>query len=196
MSDIDRSFCLNFRFRKIIQFKIDDEMNFVNPTSAQFVLLIFWALACQSDKNQDPVESVPTPDPIMIQYDSVKAREYGADDYGMKKYVMAFLKKGPNRDLDSAESASLQIAHLNNIRKMAEQGKLVLAGPFFGEGDMRGIYIFNVENMEEAEELTRTDPAIQAGSLIMDLKEWYGSAALQALNGIHKTIVRKEITED
>jgi uncharacterized protein YciI len=113
----------------------------------------------------------------------------------MKKYVMAFLKKGPSRDLDSAEAASLQIAHLNNIRKMAEQGKLVLAGPFFDEGDIRGIYIFNVENIREAEELTQTDPAIQAGSLVMELREWYGSAALQAVNEIHKTIEKKKITE-
>jgi len=171
-------------------------MNFKNPTTAQFVLLIFWALACHSDKNQAPVESVPTPDPIMIQYDSVKARKYGADDYGMKKYVMAFLKRGPNRALDSAESASLQIAHLKNIQKMAEQGKLVLAGPFFDDGEIRGIYIFNVENLEEAEDLTRTDPAIQAGSLIMELREWYGSAALQAINEIHKTIVKRDITEE
>ena len=41
----------------------------------------------------------------------------------MKKYVMAFLKKGPNRDLDSAHANELQIAHLKNINRMAEEGK-------------------------------------------------------------------------
>lgn len=196
MSDIDRSFCLNFRFRKIIQFKIDDEMNYVNPTTAQFVLLLFWAAACHSDKNQTSIESVPTQDPITIQYDSVKARIYGADDYGMKKYVMAFLKKGPNRELDSAKAVSLQIAHLENIRKMADEGKLVLAGPFFGEGELRGIYVFDVESIEDAEKLTRTDPAIVAGSLIMEMREWYGSAALLAINEIHKTLSKRSITQE
>jgi len=163
---------------------------------APLVILICWVtLSCKPDKKQPETRTIPTSGPGIDTFDSARARDYGADEYGMKKYVMAFLKKGPNRDLDSTEAASLQIAHLNNIRKMAEQGKLVLAGPFFDEGDIRGIYIFNVDNIREAEELTQTDPAIQAGSLIMELREWYGSAALQALNEIHKTIEKKKITE-
>ena len=126
-------------------------------------------------------------------FDSIKAAEYGADDYGMKSYVMAFLKKGPNRDLDSAEADKLQRAHLDNIGKMAEAGKLVLAGPFFDDGDLRGIYIFDVETIEEAQQLTESDPAIQAGSLVMELKQWYGSAALLEVGKIHTTIAKKEI---
>ncbi len=74
---------------------------------------------------------------------------------------------------------------------MAEHGKLVIAGPFFGEGDLRGIYIFNLENMKEAEELMRTDPAIQAGSLSVELKEWYGPAGLLAVNRIQKHFQKK-----
>ena len=71
-------------------------------------------------------------------YDSLYAEELGADEYGMKLYVMAFLKKGPNRDLDSAEAADLQAAHMDNIGRMADEGKLVLAGPFGDDGDLRG----------------------------------------------------------
>ena len=78
---------------------------------------------------------------------------------------------------------------------MAESGKLVLAGPFFGDGEIRGIYVFNVSSLEEAETLTKIDPAIQAGSLEMELVEWYGSAALMEVNEIHKTLSRKSITE-
>ena len=128
--------------------------------------------------------------PTNPKYDAAKAKEYGADDYGMKKYVMAFLKKGPNRDLPEEEAARLQMAHMENIGKMAEAGKLVLAGPFFGDGDLRGIYIFNVESIAEAEELTNTDPAIKAGSLIMELMEWYGSAALVGINDVHPTLAK------
>jgi hypothetical protein len=36
--------------------------------------------------------------------------------------------------------------------------------------------------------LTNSDPAIQAGSLIMELHEWYGSAAVMAIPGIHDKI--------
>jgi len=82
---------------------------------------------------------------------------------------------------------------MDNINKLATNGKLVLAGPFFGNDDLRGIYVFNVKTIEEAQALTETDPAIKAGSLVMELKEWYGSAALMAINDIHKSLAKIEI---
>lgn len=126
-------------------------------------------------------------------YDSVYAQELGADEYGMKTYVMAFLYESPNRDLDSTEAADLQRAHLDNINKMAEEGQLVLAGPFYGDGPLRGIYVFNVPTLEEAEALTNSDPAVQAGSLKMELQLWYGSAALMEVNNIHKKIAKDPV---
>ncbi len=124
-------------------------------------------------------------------YDAQLAQKYGADDYGMKKYVMAYLKRGPNRSQDSATRANLQRAHLDNITKMAEEGKLVLAGPFLDDGDIRGIYIFNVETIEDAEALTNSDPAIKAGSLVMELHPWYGTAALMEITNLHNKISKK-----
>jgi uncharacterized protein YciI len=82
---------------------------------------------------------------------------------------------------------------MKNIGAMADAGKLVMAGPFFDNGDLRGLYFFNVESLEEAEALTNSDPAIQAGSLEMELKEWYGSAALMAMGDIHKTLAKIDI---
>jgi len=127
------------------------------------------------------------------EYDSLLAKKYGADEYGMKPYVMAFLKKGPNRDLDSVEAEKLQRAHLDNIFKLADQGKLVVAGPFMDDTDIRGIYIFNVATVEEAKKLTETDPAIKKGSLVMELHPWYGSAALMQVNETHKKISKTKI---
>lgn len=129
------------------------------------------------------------------KFDSVKAAAYGADEYGMKKYVMAFLKRGPNKSVDSVKRSELQRAHLQNIGRLASEGKLVLAGPFFGDGELRGIYIFDVDNLEEAEALTNSDPSIQAGVLSMELKEWYGSAALMALNDIHYSVSKNDVIE-
>ena len=123
-------------------------------------------------------------------FDSIRAKKDGADQYGMRQYVMAFLKRGPNRDLDSTTAANLQQQHMDNIGKMAEENKLALAGPFLDDGELRGIYIFNVTTIEEAELLTNSDPAIIAGSLIMELKPWYGSAALFEVNDIHNSIAK------
>jgi len=128
-------------------------------------------------------------------YDSLLAQKLGADERGMKKYVMALLKKGPNRDQDSTTAAQLQKAHIDNIIRMANEGSLVVAGPFFDDWEVRGIYIFNVETVEEAEKLTSTDPAIQAGRLVMELHPWYGSAAMMEINRIHKTLEKKSLKE-
>lgn len=124
-------------------------------------------------------------------YDSALASRLGADRIGMKVYVMAFLKRGPNRDQDSLEAARLQAAHMANIHRMAEEGSLVLAGPFMDDGDLRGIYVFNVSSVEEAQALTATDPAIKAGRLAMELHPWYGSAALMEVNRIHGTLQKR-----
>jgi hypothetical protein len=64
-----------------------------------------------------------------------------------------------------------------------------------GSDDLRGIYIFNVDNIAEAEALTNTDPAIKAGSLRMELREWYGSAALMGVNDLHKKVAKKAVTD-
>lgn len=125
-------------------------------------------------------------------YDEELAKKLGADEYGMKKYVMAFLLRGDKvSEFTPEQRSEIQGKHMANIGKMAEIGKLIVAGPFFGNDELRGIYIFDVQTLEEAKALTETDPAIQAGVLKMDLKEWYGSAALMALPEIYPKVTKK-----
>lgn len=133
----------------------------------------------------------PTADANGAAYDSVLAHELGADDYGMRHYVMALLKAGPNRSQDSTEAAELQRAHMENINRMAEEGTLLLAGPFLDGGALRGVYVFDVESVEEARALTETDPAIQTGRLEMELHPWYGPAALRKVIEISEQVSRQ-----
>ena len=123
-------------------------------------------------------------------YDAELAQRLQADDYGMKKYIFALLKAGPTRDQDSTTAAEIQRAHLDNITRMAEEGKLVAAGPFLEEGDFQGIYVFNVETVEEAKQLTQTDPAVQAGRLVFEFYPWYSSATIQLIGEWHKKVAR------
>ncbi|MEZ5042961.1 MAG: YciI family protein [Saprospiraceae bacterium] len=157
-------------------------------------LVISTLFACQP--TSAPSSEADKVDPTAAEstgFDAELAEALGADDYGMRQYVMAFLKAGPNRSQDSLEAAALQRAHLDNIGRLAEAGKLSLAGPFLDDGDIRGIYIFNVTTIEEAKALTETDPAIKAGRLVMELHPWYGSAALMKVNEIHKRLGKEEI---
>ncbi len=153
-------------------------------------LLVFTLFSCEEKVKQEQ-SSVSQKEQVQV-YDSLLAQKLGADERGMKKYVMALLKKGPNRDQDSVTAAQIQKGHMDNIFKMAEEGKLVVAGPFFDDWEVRGIYIFNVETVEEAQALTNTDPAIQAGRLVMELHPWYGSAAMMEVNRIHKTLAKND----
>lgn len=161
------------------------------------LLYSFLALAaiisCQQPTTTPTDKATAIDKAVTTGYDAALAAECGADEYGMHQYVIAFLKRGPNRDQDSLTAAKLQTAHMENIGRLAEAGKLVLAGPFFGDGDLRGIYIFDVKTIEEAKALTETDPAIQAGSLVMELHQWYGSAALMKINELHNRVAKTPI---
>jgi len=76
---------------------------------------------------------------------------------------------------------------------MADDGTLLLAGPFLDDGDIRGIYIFNIESVKEAEKIAESDPAVQAGSLVFEIRPWYGSAAMMKINEIHQQIAKIKI---
>ncbi len=157
-------------------------------------LFLFGFVACSEITTQQETQEQATEKKSSLNentassYDEDLAKALDADDYGMKPYVFAYLKKGPNRDLDSAAASELQKAHMENIGRLAADNKLVLAGPFLDDGEVRGIYIFDVATIEEAKLLTETDPAIKAGSLVMELHPWYGSAALMKVNEIHNQI--------
>jgi hypothetical protein len=65
------------------------------------------------------------------EYDAELARKLGADDRGMKMYVLCILKTGP-KDAEFTGKARDDIfaGHFANIGRLAEEGKLAVAGPF------------------------------------------------------------------
>ncbi|HKY05277.1 MAG TPA: YciI family protein, partial [Blastocatellia bacterium] len=88
-------------------------------------------------------------------------------------YVFGVLVRGPNwSPTMTDETKKIQEGHMANINRLAAMGKLVLAGPFIEGGDRRGIFIFKVNSLEEAERLTNTDPAVIAGRLKIELHRW------------------------
>ena len=88
---------------------------------------------------------------------------------------LGFLKKGPNRkegDDKNPDIQELQKAHIANITRLAESKKLILAGPFGGDGELRGIFVFRVGSLQEAEDLAATDPMIKIDRLRIELHPW------------------------
>jgi len=111
---------------------------------------------------------------------------FGADEkkaepkYEMTNYVMGLLRRGPNWTASStAETQRIQDGHMANIRKMAATGKLIVAGPFGDNGDLRGVFIFQGATLEEARAMVDQDPAVIAGRLVVDLHPWFAAAGLR-----------------
>jgi uncharacterized protein YciI len=126
-------------------------------------------------------------------YNKALADSLGADERGMKMYVLVIIKTGPKADVPQPVRDSLMAGHMANIGRMSDRGELVMAGPL-GKNDRqyRGIYIFNVKTVEEAKAIANTDPAISAGYFDVELFPLYGSAALPMHVPIHNTLQKKK----
>jgi uncharacterized protein len=134
--------------------------------------------------------------PPELKYNAEKAKKLGADELGMRNYVVGFMRAGPVKLTNSKEVTLLRKAHRQNMQRLAMEGKLLLAGPFTDNKSMKGFYIFDVSSVEEARILTISDPAVRAGALILELHPWYGTAALKEIPDIHRQIQKKDFPED
>ena len=100
----------------------------------------------------------------------------GDTTFIMKKYYLVLLKANPDKEqLDSTRVAEIQKAHLKNIDRLAAMGKIAMAGPMGDDGNLRGIYIMDCINLEEAVSLCETDPAIVKKRLLYEIHPWWAA---------------------
>lgn len=121
------------------------------------------------------------------------ATSLGADQYGMKPYTIVMLTTGPAKIEDKAKMGTLMKGHMENIGKLADEGKIIVAGPFLEKNkeNYRGMFIFNTKSKEEAEQWVKTDPAVQARVFSYEIFPWYGSAALPLYLKHHQEISKE-----
>ena len=122
-------------------------------------------------------------------FDKALADSLGANEFGMKAYVLVILKTGTNTSLSKTASDSLFAGHMKNITRLAEEGKLVVSGPMKkNDKAYRGIFILNVPAIEDAKSLMDHDPAITGKLLDVEYFQWFGSAALPMYLQFHNRI--------
>lgn len=124
-------------------------------------------------------------------YDAQLARQLGADDYGMRHYVLVLLRTGPHPVAEGPEREAMFKGHMANIQRLANEGKLILAGPLDGKDGLRGMFVFAVEDIEQARKLVATDPVIARGEMVAQYHAYYGSAALMQVNQVHERLAKK-----
>lgn len=132
------------------------------------------------------------PTPTSPAYDPALAAKVGADDYGMRSYVLVILKTGPTPVPEGEARKAMFAGHFANMERLAEEGKLALAGPFSEDpAGWRGLFVLAVDDIDAARELVDTDPVVTNGEMVAEYHRWYGSAATMLLPELHKQVARK-----
>lgn len=141
-------------------------------------------------------------------FDSALAAKLGADDYGMKAYIMVYLLPGNPAATDSLtpeRNQELQMLHLKHLFSQATEGKMVLVGPMMQMAkpdttqnpnsalrSVSGICVYDC-SYEEAKARANADPRAIAGQIRVECYPWYGSAALGMVNDISAKITKKSV---
>jgi uncharacterized protein YciI len=68
-------------------------------------------------------------------------------------------KKTDKEELPKEQIDKLMEGHMANMQRLANEDKLIAAGPFEGGG---GIFIFKSDSIEQVKEWISTDPGVQA----------------------------------
>lgn len=124
-------------------------------------------------------------------YDPALAAAVGADENGMRRYVLVILKTSPTPVPPGPARDEMFKGHFANMKRLADAGKLALAGPLDGVDGWRGLFIMAVSDIEEARALVATDPVVAQGEMIPEFHKYFGSAALMLVNDGHAKVARK-----
>jgi uncharacterized protein YciI len=125
------------------------------------------------------------------QYDAALAQSLGANENGMRSYVLVILKTGPTRVPDGAKRTKMFEGHFANMKRLAAEKKLVVAGPLDGVEGKRGIFVFATPDIEVAKTYVATDPVIVNGEMVAEYHKFFASAGLMAVNELHAKIQKQ-----
>ena len=147
-----------------------------------------WPLALLLCSTLATAQDAPSP-AAAPAYDAALAQRLGADERGMRQYVLVILKTGPTRVEDGEARKAMFAGHFANMERLAAEGKLAVAGPFGKDPDgWRGLFLFAVPTIEEAKALAATDPVLVNGEMVAEYHAWYGSAAAMIIPEVHERI--------
>jgi hypothetical protein len=109
------------------------------------------------------------------------ARDYrdvlAAASQPTRTYVVGLLRKGPAW----SEKDEGGRTHLDprQLQAWKHQGAVLVGGWFMDLTDPRGLYIFTVDSVAEAEALVQSDPAVQSGKLVFEFHPWLAPDGLR-----------------
>jgi uncharacterized protein YciI len=96
--------------------------------------------------------------------------------------VLCTIKSGPTSGSGSREArAEMFKGHMANIQRLADEKRLVIAGPFSEPTDKtwRGLFVFDVSEIAAARSLAASDPGFIAGEFVGDFQRLDASPTLR-----------------
>ena len=117
-----------------------------------------------------------------------------AADAAAGDYTFVFLRAPADApELSEDELATAMAGHFQNMGRLAEEGKLLVAGPLGPprvDPAHRGVFLFDVEAVDEARELASSDPAVAAGVFELEVLPFRTSAPLRRLLELERGVTR------
>ena len=108
-------------------------------------------------------------------------------------YVFVNLRSGPHSGEGTKEERdAIFRGHMSNMRRLADEGKLLVAGPYDAPDDktLRGLFLFDVASLDEARELVKTDPGVKAGEFRPELRPLSASSVLRKTGEYEKELLK------
>lgn len=159
-------------------------------TLLYLTLLAFGVIGCTAKNKIVPTE------PLAGVYDHRLADSLGADQRGMKNYMLVLLKTGPKDSVitDTQKRAEIFKGHFAHMEKMQKEGKLIMAGPFATKNHLayRGLFLLQAASPEEARAIVQGDPSIASEIFSVEILPFYGSAALPMHLKYHQRISKQD----
>jgi uncharacterized protein YciI len=100
-------------------------------------------------------------------------------------YTLVYLKSGRSGPLPADQQREVFAGHFSNMERLARAGHLLLAGPFGrqrSEPELRGIFVLDTADRDEATTMAETDPGFRAGVFALEYHDFATAAPLRRLN--------------
>ncbi|UYV11829.1 MAG: YciI family protein [Phycisphaera sp.] len=118
---------------------------------------------------------------------------------GTRSYTMTFIKTGPLSNPTPEQSAQAMAGHMANMRRLAAEGTLLIAGPLAepkSDPAHRGIFVFDAATVDKGEALAATDPAAQMGVFEMDTYLLKTDAPLTELTRLENEYEQRRLNDE
>ena len=107
----------------------------------------------------------------------------------VRDYVFVFIRTGPLRTPTPEQSQEAMQGHFANMGRLADEGKLLIAGPYADPRptpDHRGLFVMDETEVAQGLELANTDPAAVMGVFVMSAHRFTTDRPLTDLPRLEK----------